>query len=69
MATDRLIACTCAQSTGTVLKIKKPKPLEPDQALRKVAALDKFLENGDISLRQYHKMKDKILAAMTKEEK
>jgi hypothetical protein len=45
-----------------VKKVKKP--VCPEMSQRKIKALDKFLSDGDINLKQYHTMKDRIIADM-----
>jgi hypothetical protein len=46
----------------------KKKPLCPEMARRKVLALEKFLADGDIDLKTYWRLKQRVLAEMLRDE-
>ena len=59
------------QHTGIVVtpyeppkKSKPKKSLCPEMAQRKIRALDKFLNDGDITLSEYWEMKQRVLDQM-----
>jgi hypothetical protein len=47
---------------------KRKKPVCPEMTERKVRALQKFLDNGDIDTKTFWKIKDRLIAEMVGEQ-
>jgi hypothetical protein len=45
-------------------KAKPKKPLDPEIASRKIRALKQFLDDGDIDMKQFWQMKQRVLDQM-----